>query len=160
MRWLLCGVTIGAMACTTETWIFAPDDMASLQVAEGVTEIGGTATLTYASDGLPRQDLEVSNALRLTAESDPPQGWVLAFPNVAPGRLVRFQEENQLNVEGVYRPCDEEMCVVEVRFLVSRAGTEPVTLELSGDAIVSQESVVRELDPADDRATLTLSFDE
>jgi len=161
MSWTTPAILTLAAACTTESWIYAPRAESTVDVEAGVTEIAGIAVLEYDEEGLPPSEKMVSNALRMTVHNDGPQPWGLDFPAADPDDLVTFEEPNKLNVLGVYGRCRALTCRVEVPFVAFREPTVPTTIELTGDAIVTLETVVRRWDRIDEgAASLTFVFDD
>ncbi|MBX2796863.1 MAG: hypothetical protein KTR31_04315 [Myxococcales bacterium] len=160
MRVTVCVMMMGAVGCeNTESWVYAPEGEASI-VLEEATEMSGQAILRYASDGMPRPDEVVSNALRLSATSEPTDDWVMRFPHADPADLIEVAEPGALNLDGAYVPCDGGTCEVVVPFGVERLGTKRTRLEVAGDAILTIGTLFRDLGPLDDRASLQIVFDE
>jgi len=144
-------------ACSgSETWVFAPVAEESVELEQDEMLVMGEAVLRYDPRELPPADDVVSNALRLTATATSGEELLLRFPSADPADLVTFTDPGMLNVEGVYRDCDRELCRVIVPFEVERRGAGPTRLELSGDAILTRASLTHVIDAESDEATLRL----
>jgi hypothetical protein len=148
------GLLVG---CTSESWVYAPTASESLTVEEGTTVVEGQAVLTYDSAGFPDMEEVVSNALRLEVKPRR-EAWVLEFPEADPDQLGTFERSNALNLHEVYQPCEQAQCEVVVPFRITREQTSSSAIEVSGDAILSIESLAHRTTPESDAATLEVLF--
>lgn len=161
---LLSLVPLILAACDQELWVYAPTVDVTVELAEGEQVLAGEAVLTYDPTVLPEN--EISDALRLTAHGDVE----LVYPGVPDSELRTFLEPGAQNRLFVFDDCGDAICTTVVPFEIRRSSTEPMSLQITGDAIstTSQRDHLKLMELLEgapeawpsDRATLELRFEE
>lgn len=138
-----------------ETTLYAPTASASIELAEGQTEVTGAMVLSYSTARFPED--EVSNALRMSATaraSEEPLTIVYTGDVGSPG-------SRNGNLDDVYQRCGQATCLVRIPFSLQRAGMRQEWLDVTADAILSAESLLRGgTDGADEVAELQIEWDD